>query len=104
MIPQLRHITNQRLYEESKRLLVDQLIGLALAGGLAWEREDDRTLITTADLGLPGQESITMKVLFHRQYDDFGDRCYYLQIGDKAGPCRNSADANVAILAERLFG
>ncbi len=103
MITQLKAITNQAVYNLAGSLLVSQALYLALTNKIQWTRETEDMLQGKAFLGLPGEELIETKVLFHRSRSE-DIVSFYLQLEDKNGPCLNDADKNIAGLAETLFG
>jgi hypothetical protein len=103
MITQLKAITNQAVYNTAANTLVSQALYLALTGKIQWTRETEDMLQGKALLGLPGEEPNETKVLFFRSRSE-DIVWFHLQLEDKNGPCLNSANKDVAGLAETLFG
>lgn len=104
MLKQLEDLRSPA-FEIGSHLLVQQALFLAIQKEISWIRIGKDDFEAEVLLGLPGQEPVATKVLFHIGYGYIEPpvTTYYLSVGDKKGPCRNSSDQHIKFLAKELF-
>jgi hypothetical protein len=105
----LERIFDHKEFREKKAKVNEQaftkIITETLQNKIEWERDlnEDDTFIGEAVVENASGEKVLIPVLFYTKIECGGLYGGYLHLGDKKGPCKNTADERVKSIAEQYF-